>query len=436
VSALRFSAPKGMRDILPADAPLFLEVERAFREVARRFCYGEIRTPHLESTDLFVRTVGETSDIVEKEMYSLETKGGDRLALRPENTAGVVRAYLEHGMHRSSPLQRLFYFGEMFRHESAQKKRFREFTQAGIECFGSPHPEADAEVVSFAAEVYRELGLGDVRVEISTFGCASCRPAFRQKLREYFAGLADQLCADCRRRLDANVFRLLDCKEPRCRALADAAPRIELDDACRAHFDETRRRLNQAGTTYVENPRLVRGLDYYSRTIFEVFPAGGEGRQDALCGGGRYDALAELLGGPPVSAVGFAMGVDRAVMAMKDARAADGGPTVDVYVVAELVEPPAGCAGAQAIARDLRRSGLAVAVDIARRKFPDKQLREASKTGARVAVIVGGNELRAGAAVVKDMVTGEQASCPVTGIVAEVVGRLGRSDEASSKHPL
>jgi histidyl-tRNA synthetase len=422
-----------MRDIRPEDTALFQSVEKGFREVARRFGYGQIRTPHLEATDLFVRTVGETTDIVEKEMYSLETKGGDRLSLRPENTAGVVRAYLEHGLHRTAPLQRLFYCGEMFRHESAQKKRFREFTQAGIECFGSPHPEADAEVVAFACEVFRELGLGDVRVELSTFGCPACRPPFRQALREYFAAASDRLCAECKRRLEKNVFRLLDCKEESCRAIADAAPRIELDDECSCHFDATKRMLDAMGCTYVENPRLVRGLDYYTRTIFEVFPAGGSGRQDALCGGGRYDALSELLGGPPVPAVGFAMGVDRIVMALKGGQSSSAGP--DVFIVTEATDAgPSRSMGGQ-LALALRRAGLSVVTDILRKKFPDKQLKDAAKAGARLVVIAGGDELTSGEAIIKDMNTGEQstaAMAPIDTFVSAVRKALALPQEKES----
>jgi len=302
-----------MRDIMPDGLAVFRHIESVFRETCRLFAFREIRTPHLEATDLFCRTVGETSDIVEKEMYSLETKGGDRLSLRPENTAGVVRAYLEHGLHKRAPLQKLYYYGEQFRHESAQKKRYREFTQAGVELIGSEHPQADVEVISLAVEFFRKLGLGDVRVELSTFGCPECRPAFREALLEYFKGHEEKLCRDCKRRLERNVFRLLDCKEDSCRALAAEAPAIDefLDDNCRDHFQSVLAMLDNLKIAYSRNNRLVRGLDYYTRTIFEIFPSGGEGRQDALGAGGRYDGLAELLGGKAVPAVGFALGVDR-----------------------------------------------------------------------------------------------------------------------------
>ena len=234
----KFTAPKGMRDIMPDEAALFRHVEETFRETCRLFGYREIRTPHLEQTDLFCRTVGETTDIVEKEMYTLTTKGGDELALRPENTAGVVRAYLEHGMHRSAPLQKFFYWGEMFRHEAKQKKRYREFTQAGVELLGSQYPAADAEVIALAAEFFRKLGLGDVRIELATFGCSKCRPAFRAALLAYYEERESELCDDCRRRLQNNVFRLLDCKEDSCRASAAKAPTIDgfLDNECRPHF--------------------------------------------------------------------------------------------------------------------------------------------------------------------------------------------------------
>jgi len=438
----RFTAPKGMRDIMPDDLAVFRHVETVFRETCRLFAFREIRTPHLESTDLFCRTVGETSDIVEKEMYSLETKGGDRLSLRPENTAGVVRAYLEHGLHKRAPLQELYYYGEQFRHESAQKKRYREFTQAGVELIGSEHPEADVEVISLAVEFFNKLGLGDVRVELSTFGCPECRPAFREALLSYFKGHEAKLCRDCKRRLERNVFRLLDCKEESCRALAAEAPAIDesLDDDCLAHFGSVRAMLDDLGIAYSRNPHLVRGLDYYTRTIFEIFPAGGEGRQDALGAGGRYDGLAELLGGPHVPAIGFALGVDRIADALASMKASAAPEDVAVYCAGFFLagEQPGECAEgrrqAAISAIRLRRAGVACHyTDVLKR--PGKQATDANRRGAKLACLFGGEELTRSAVKIKDMATGNEREVQLASLVAEVKAELDRLKKAEETKP-
>jgi histidyl-tRNA synthetase len=412
MAKVRFTAPKGMRDIMPDDLAVFRHIETVFRETCRLFAFREIRTPHLEATDLFCRTVGETSDIVEKEMYALTTKGGDRLALRPENTAGVVRAYLEHGLHRSAPLQKFYYFGEQFRHESSQKKRYREFTQAGVEVLGAASPWADVEVISLAAQFFKALGLGDVRLEISTFGCAECRPAFREALLDFFKEREAKLCRDCKRRLERNVFRLLDCKEESCRVLASDAPTIDdyLDDECREHFAEVVKGLETIGIAYTRNTRLVRGLDYYTRTIFEIFPAGGRGRQDALGAGGRYDGLAELLGGPLVPAIGFALGVDRIAIALDEIKGAAGLQIFDPQAYVVGVWPMSAH-----VARDLREAGVwAESADY--KKSLSAQMKAAGKSGAPIAIIASSDI----SAVVRNMKSGEQREVELPRIAAEV----------------
>jgi len=414
-----FAAPKGTRDLLPDEAGRFSRIEAAFRRACGLFGYEEIRTPHLENVDLFARAVGETTDIVEKEMYTLQTKGGDKLALRPENTAGVLRAYLEAGLHRTAPRQRLFYIGSMFRHESSQKKRWREFTQAGVECLGSPHPEADAEVVALALHVFAELGL-EVRTELSTFGCPDCRGRFRAALAEHYSARKDGLCPDCARRLERNVFRLLDCKDERCRAMAAEAPTIErfLDAACREHFAAVQEQLRGQKLEFVLNMRLVRGLDYYNRTIFEFFLRTECGRQDALGAGGRYDGLGELLGGPRVHAVGFALGVDRIALAL--AGAEQRRRRVEVYIAAEPGE-----AGVQvpALARDLRKRGVSCATDVAQRQL-GAQMEEADRLGAMFAVMLGVREVVPGQAVLRDLDSGVQRSHDLSQLVDEIVGRV------------
>ncbi len=442
----RFTAPKGMRDIMPDDLAVFRHVESVFRDTCQLFAFREIRTPHLESTDLFCRTVGETTDIVEKEMYALTTKGGDKLALRPENTAGVVRAYLEHGLHRTAPLQKLYYFGEQFRHESAQKKRYREFTQAGVEVLGAASAQADAEVIALAVEFFRKLGLGDVRVELNSFGCPECRDHFRGQLLDHFLPHKAELCPDCKRRLDRNVFRLLDCKEDTCRTLAQSAPVLVAVQKggceCADHFMWVTTHLKLLKIKFVENHRLVRGLDYYTRTVFEIFPAGGEGRQDALGAGGRYDGLAELLGGPHVPAIGFALGVDRIALELTEQRAQAGSAReVDVCIVAgqgNLIP------NLQKLAMELRRPaesgqvGLSVLTDVslenegAEKKNP---MRWASKQGARVVVVLSGDQPTPALQVkaeIKDMIAGQP---PVA--LEDSIGTSGSAEDkakASSYH--
>lgn len=426
VAKPKFQAPKGMRDLLPEDMERFRAVERAFRETCRLFGYREIRTPHLEATELFKRTVGETTDIVEKEMYTLTTKGGDELALRPENTAGVVRAYLEHGMHRSAPLQRFFYWGEMFRHESKQKKRYREFTQAGVECIGSPGAAADAEVIALAVEFFKALGLGHVRLELSTFGCPNCRPRFREALEEHFRINHKGLCKDCLRRLGANVFRILDCKNGSCRELVDDAPTIDgfLDTKCRAHFEDVKSVLNDMVIACEVNPHLVRGLDYYTRTVFEIFPADESGRQDALGAGGRYDGLAELLGGPSVPAVGFALGVDRIVRERKgEGRGAAAELGIDVYVAGPLqligLSQKKYRYNVEHLVIALRRAGLSCVSDLCTKRL-GAQLKDADKLRASVAVILGEDEVAEDAVRLKNLQTGEQRDVNENQMVSEV----------------
>ena len=422
------SAPKGMRDILPDDLAGFREVERAFRDVCRRFGYREIRTPHLEAMELFERTVGETTDIVEKEMYTLTTAGGDELALRPENTAGVVRAYLEHGFHKTAPHQRLFYWGEMFRHESSQKKRYREFTQAGVECLGSEHPDADAEVIALAAEFFKDLGV-EARTEISSFGCQECRQTWRASLSEYFRDKRDELCPDCQRRLETNVFRLLDCKEASCGKLAETAPGLMLCRECDAHSQSVESMLERTGVPFKKNRRLVRGLDYYNRTVFEFFPRGSAGRQDALGAGGRYDGLAELLGGNRVPAVGFALGIDRICLELGPARSSP----PDVYLAADTEEGK--MRPLPEVALEIRRKGLSCVVDLSRKSL-GRQLKAADAAGIGVAVVVKseqrGNEVVRMYAV-KDMSTGEQHDVDRDRLVEEVRKMLEVRKEACGR---
>jgi len=417
--------PRGMRDLFSADLAPLRRIEAAARRLAALHGYEEIRTPHLEPTELFARAIGETSDIVEKEMYSLSTAGGDKLTLRPEGTAGVVRAYLAAGLHKRQGLAKYFYLGEMFRHEAPQSKRWREFSQFGIEILGTSSPEADVETVLLAAELFRELGLG-VATDLNSIGCAGCRPKYREALTGHLKEREGKLCGECRARIKRNVLRALDCRKPPCREATAAAPATtdHLCEECAAHFSRVRAGLDALGVSYDLNPRLVRGLDYYTRTVFEIFPAGeGErGQQDALGAGGRYDGLAELLGDTAVGAVGFALGLDRIALVMKNDEGAAGEKKEragKVFIVAESDEARAE---AMKLALELRRSGIVCETDLEERGMKG-QFRKADRSGAARVVVLSGKLREQGLAGLKDLETGKQEDLPLGEISRKILGK-------------
>jgi len=394
----KYRAIKGTRDILPGETQRWQRVERLFREAFGRYGYAEIRLPIFEETSLFARGLGDASDIVEKEMYTFPDKGGNSLTLRPEGTAGVVRAYLENNLGGEGGAVKLWYTGPMFRYERPQKGRFRQFHQIGAELFGVAGPEADAEVLQMVHTTIAALGVPGLSLQINSLGDGACRPAFRQALIDYFRPHLTELCENCRRRLELNPLRILDCKAEGCRALRAGAPdsREFLCAPCREHFAAVRGLLDDAAVPYVVNPAMVRGLDYYTRTTFELTSTG-LGAQDTVAAGGRYDRLVEEFGGAPTPGIGFALGVERLLLLLS-ADAADEMPR-PVFLAA-LGEPARGTIWPWLA--ELRRRGVAAEWDYEGRSLKS-QLRRADRLRARYVVIVGENEIAAGKVQLRDM---------------------------------
>ncbi|ANX05351.1 histidine--tRNA ligase [Immundisolibacter cernigliae] len=395
----KLQAVRGMNDLLPADSPRWRGAEQRLQAVLARYGYEEIRLPLVEPTELFARTIGEVTDIVEKEMYTFQDRNGDSLTLRPEGTAGVVRAGIEHGLFQGQ-LLRLWYQGPMFRHERPQRGRYRQFHQIGAECFGSAEPELDAELIAMTAQFWRELGLSGLRLELNSLGSREARAAYRERLQAYFRDHQAALDADSLRRLDSNPLRILDSKNPDLAALIAAAPSLpeHLDADSRAHFERLCALLDALGVAYTVNPRLVRGLDYYGRTVFE-WVTDALGAQGTVCAGGRYDTLVEQLGGRPTPAIGFALGLER----LLDLLAASGIDPATPREIWYLVSAPGACrAQAMLLAQQLRAAADAptVLLDHSAGNF-GKQVQRADKAGARVALILGEDELAGGTITVR-----------------------------------
>ena len=401
--AERFRKPlasvRGMHDLLPGAVARWQRFEATARAVLGGYGFEEIRTPLLERTELFVRSIGGATDIVEKEMYSFPDRDGASLTLRPEQTASCVRAGIENGFLRHG-VHRLWYMGPMFRHERPQKGRFRQFHQLGGEIFGAPGPEADAEVILATARLWRRLGLDGLRLELNSLGAPDARRAYRARLAEYLLDRRADLDEDSRRRAETNPLRVLDSKHPDMQGVIEAAPKLldTLDPESRDHFDALRAMLEEAGTPSVVNPRLVRGLDYYTKTVFE-WTTDRLGAQNAVCGGGRYDGLVEEIGGPPTPGVGFSAGIERlvALLAESGAGAEPAPPSAWVAAVG-----PAAARVAPAVAEELRDAGVSAVLDAGEGGFRAK-LRRANRSGAAVAVIVGEDEAAAGEVSVKPL---------------------------------
>ena len=399
---------RGMKDILPPESARFTALEAAFRSHAGRFGFREVRTPILERTELFSRAVGESTDIVEKEMYTFTDRSGESLTARPEGTAPVVRALLSNRAAVGEWQVRLFYIGPMFRHERPQKGRLRQFHQFCAECFGTDAPYADAETIAFLHGFLREAGLAAVSLEINSLGDPSCRPAYHERLSAFLAAREGELCEDCRRRRDRNPLRVLDCKSERCiRATADAPSVLDaLCEPCRDHFSAVEAALASAGIPFSRNPRMVRGLDYYRRTTFE-FVIPGMGAQNTVAAGGRYDGLAELIGGKErVPAIGFAIGVERLLMLLGDGTAPE--PGVDVYLATSA---PSLLPEAFRWKLGLIASGVRAEADYDGRSLKS-QFRRADRSGARVVVVLGEEEDRRGTVGYRDMARGTQEEIP------------------------
>ena len=393
--------PKGTKDVVPAEAYKWHYVEEKIREVAREFCIGEIRTPVFEHTELFLRGVGDTTDIVNKEMYTFNDKGGRSITLKPEGTAGVARAFIENGLGENPQPTKMYYITPVFRYERPQAGRLREHHQFGVEVYGSASPQADAEVILIARAMLGKVGISDLSLKINSIGCSECRAKYNKVLKEYFSAHIGEMCSTCRERLDKNPLRILDCKEEKCKQIAADAPVIldHLCDECREHHEKLCKALDAAGVSYVIDPHIVRGLDYYTRTVFE-FVSNAIGAQGTVCGGGRYDGLVEQVGGKSTPAAGFGMGIERLLMVMQNV-----GVQIppekrpDVYI-APLCDR--GCDVALGLACRLREKGFAVEREISGRSLK-AQMKYAAKIGAKKVVFIGEDEIEKGIYTVKNM---------------------------------
>ena len=404
--ALLVKKPKGTADVVPSKSYMWHTVEKIVSESAQQFGFKEIRVPTFEDTGLFVRSVGETTDVVQKEMYTVTAAGDSQFTLRPEGTAGVMRAMLENGVMNEGFPQKVYYILSCFRHENVQAGRLREFHQFGCEMVGSASPRADAEVIALAKSVLDRLGLQNIVLNINSIGCPECREKYRQALKEYFEPHRDELCRTCQERLDKNPMRLLDCKSAEDQAIAKDAPAIldYLCDDCKAHFEKLKQYLTQMGIQYSVNPRIVRGLDYYTRTVFE-FITTEIGAQGTVCGGGRYDGLIEQLGGAKTPALGFGMGLERLLLVMQK-QGCDfiEEKTCDLYI-ATMGENAVNKALSMTSA--LRDEGFFVEYDLVERGLKP-QMKYADKIGAKFVIVLGDNEIGSGSAKLKNMATGEQ----------------------------
>jgi histidyl-tRNA synthetase len=415
---VKINGVKGMNDVLPGQVGRWQEIERTAREVFALYGYREVRTPVVEPHALFARSVGEETDIVNKEMYVFEDRGEERLALRPEGTAGTVRAYVEHGCHVEGP-QKWFYAGPMFRRERPQKGRYRQFHQIGVESFGVAEPAIDVEQIAMLDDLFRRLGVDGAidAIKLNSVGDPACRPAYLEELRPWLRARAGQLCADCRERTERNPLRVLDCKVETCQRVLAEAPRLldRLCSPCAAHFDAVRRGLDDLGVRHVVDARLVRGLDYYVRTAYE-FTSSALGSQSTVAGGGRYDGLVETLGGPPTPGIGFALGVERLVLIHEATGRSSAEVRPEVFFVAADEE---GRREAVRRAAELRRAGIPCDLDARGGKVP-RQFKQAERVGARYAVVLGGNEAASGEAKLKDLRTREESSVRLSELVARL----------------
>ena len=406
--ALITKAIKGTKDVLPSEVYKNQYIEATCLTVAENFGYKEMRTPVFEHTELFKRGVGDTTDVVQKEMYTFDDKGGRSITLRPEGTAGAARSFLENGLSNEALPQKICYLTSCYRYEKPQAGRLREFHQFGIECFGATSPLADAEMIALAKQIFDELGVKDLHLELNSIGCPTCRAEYHKALKEYFASRVDELCDTCRDRLDRNPMRILDCKSPVCSEIAKDAP-VVLDylcDECKEHFEKTKSYLDAMNIEYIVNPQIVRGLDYYTKTVFE-FVADSIGAQGTVCGGGRYDGLIEELGGQRTPSLGFAMGLERLQLVMEAQGCEFPEPSrPDLFIVAMGDK---ATLKAVEIAKDMRDEGYSVVYDLNGRSLR-AQMKYADKINAKYNIVIGDNEVDTKSAVLKDMATGEQSN--------------------------
>lgn len=414
--ALITKAIKGTKDVLPKEAYKNQYIEATVLDVAGRFGYKEMRTPVFEHTELFQRGVGGTTDVVQKEMYTFDDKGGRSITLRPEGTAGAARSFLENGLCNEALPQKICYLTSCYRYEKPQAGRLREFHQFGVECFGTSSPLADAEIISLAKTVFDELGIKDLSLEINSIGCPECRVKYHEALREYFSARKDELCDTCKERLDRNPMRILDCKSPVCSEIAQGAP-VVLDylcDDCREHFETVKKYLTAQNIDFTVNPQIVRGLDYYTKTVFE-FVSNSIGAQGTVCGGGRYDGLIEELGGQKTPSLGFGLGLERLMLLMEaqgceypeDAR-----PDLFIAALGEKATLKA-----IDIAKDMRAEGYSCLYDLNSRSLR-AQMKYSDKLNAKYTIVIGDSEVEEGVAKLKDMQTGEETEIALATFVS------------------
>jgi histidyl-tRNA synthetase len=413
-----YRAPRGTSDILPKEQAYWRYIEQKVADIGQRYGYERIDAPVFEDTRLFTRSVGEDTDIVKKEMYTFEDRGGNQLTLRPEGTAPVCRAYLEHGLYNLPQPVKLYYVASIFRYERPQAGRYRQHAQFGYEAIGDDDPTLDAEIIDMAWQFLLSVNLRQLSLQLNSIGCQKCRPNYLAAVKAYYANYSHDLCPECKTRLKRNPLRLLDCKKPSCQPIADSAPRSSdyLCPECDEHFSRLKRYLELLSLPYVVNHHLVRGLDYYTRTVFEIQPKGG-GAQSTLVGGGRYDDLIEELGGKPTPAIGFAAGIERIILNLKKQNVAIPPLPKPQVFIAYLGDEAKE--GAIKLASALRRAGIGV-IEALGNKSLKAQLRQANSLGAGYTVIIGEQELKTGTLILRDMTSAEQKAIPVN----ELAGRL------------
>jgi histidyl-tRNA synthetase len=416
---LVIKAVRGFKDILPSEIEKWQFVENTAREVFENFGFSEIKIPILEKTELFSRSIGEATDIVEKEMYTFRDRSGDSLTLRPEATASMARVYLEHHLYTRDPVAKLYFIGPMFRHERPQKGRYRQFYQIDVEIFGAALPMADSEVMVMLMEFFKQVGLNDVELQINTLGCEDCRPRYRKELTQFLSENVPKLCADCRRRLETNPLRILDCKVETCQEVIAEAPLVIdfICTQCAKHFEKVREYLEMLNTPFVLNPRMVRGLDYYTRTVFEAVSEK-LGEQKAVTAGGRYDHLMRDIGGPDIPGIGFAMGIERIVLLVQRGRETSRFPDLFIAALGENAQVKAF-----ELAHQLHLEGIRAEIDYEERSLK-AQMRRANKLGSRYVLIVGENELETGKAVLRHMGRKEQEEVDLNQAIEEIRERI------------
>ena len=433
---LGLQAPRGMRDVLPEDQVFWQFIVKKAKTLLEDYGFERIDTPVVEATSLFTRSVGEGTDIVEKEMYNFKTKGGDELSLRPEATAGIARAYIEHGMQTWPHPVQFWWFGPVFRHDNPQAGRFRQFYQIDVESLGDENAATDAQLIFLAYKILESLGLKNLTVKVNSIGDSNCRPQYIKALKDYYRNRGKKLCPKCRGRLKTNILRVLDCAEQICKEVTKDAPQIVdyLDEECKAHFKNVLEFLDEIKVPYFLDPRLVRGLDYYTRTVFEIWPeeirhpadrqaaAGGGSLQLALCSGGRYDKLINLLGGPKTAASGWAMGIERAVLALKEAgiAAPAARPQLKIFI-AQLGEM--GKRKSLLLFEEFRKSGIPIRVSLGRDSIKSR-FRIAGRLGTKYTLILGQKEALDGTVILREMDSGVQETLPMERIVEIVKQRL------------